>query len=100
MQPCVLVQRKFAPMFARHGRNKPASVGNPSAIFAARNLQVRNLLRRLGSRNEPASNCQEPAPRYAEVLGLRRESQFNDRQVLPTIIITHIKANESCGSRK
>jgi hypothetical protein len=42
--------------------------------------------------------CHEPAPptlRHAEVLGLSRTSQFNDRQVFPIPMIAHIKANES-----
>jgi len=32
-------------------------------------------------------------PRFAETLWLRRASQINDRQVLPTAMIAHIKAN-------
>ena len=34
-------------------------------------------------------------PRYAETLGIRRASQSNDRQVLPTPMMAHIKANVS-----
>jgi len=34
-------------------------------------------------------------PRYAEKLGIRRTSQSNDRQVLPTPMMAHIKANAS-----
>jgi len=34
-------------------------------------------------------------PRYAETLGIRRASQSNDRQVLPTPVMAHIKANVS-----
>ena len=34
-------------------------------------------------------------PRYAETLGMRRTSQSNDRQVLPTPMMAHIKANAS-----
>jgi hypothetical protein len=34
-------------------------------------------------------------PRYAETLGICRTSQSNDRQVLPTPILAHIKANAS-----
>jgi len=34
-------------------------------------------------------------PRYAETLGIRRTSQSNDRQVLPTPMMAHIKANAS-----
>ena len=36
-----------------------------------------------------------PMPIYTEVLGLRRLSQCNDRQVLPTPMTAHIKANPS-----
>ena len=32
---------------------------------------------------------------YAEALGLRRAAESNDRQVLPTPIMAHIKANAS-----
>jgi len=32
-------------------------------------------------------------PRFAETIWLRRASQINDRQVLPTAMIAHIKAN-------
>ena len=34
-------------------------------------------------------------PSYAEMLWLRSESQCNDRQVLPTLMIAHTKANGS-----
>jgi len=34
-------------------------------------------------------------PRYATTLGIRGKSQSNDRQVLPTPILAHIKANAS-----
>jgi len=34
-------------------------------------------------------------PRYAETVGIRRASQSNDRQVLPTPMMAHIKANVS-----
>ena len=34
-------------------------------------------------------------PRYAETLGIRRASQSNDRQVLPTPMMAHINVNVS-----
>jgi len=34
-------------------------------------------------------------PRYSETLGIRRTSQSNGRQVLPTPMMAHIKANAS-----
>ena len=34
-------------------------------------------------------------PRYAETFGIRRTSRSNDRRVLPTPMMAHIKANAS-----
>jgi hypothetical protein len=83
-------------MFARHGRNKPALVRRLRGVEPASQEPSQT------SGRKKTNQCarQEPSPttpRHVEVLGLRRESQCNDRQVLSIAMIAHIKTNGSAA---